>query len=223
LFLTFIPSRLVIFISGIHGVLNLEQLFPPCLNGHKIGFYTLITGVYFMSVPSPLALQVNPNLDDLLPDLFDLFAEQLSLIDKPWINYGGKAIFAGEVVTVNCFEDNSKVKTELAKPGHGKVLVVDGQGSFSKALLGDLIAQSALDNGWEGIVICGCVRDAGAIAKMPLGVKALGTCPIKTQKRDLGEVNQPLSIAQVSVLPGMFIYADLNGIAVSANPLIDKA
>jgi regulator of ribonuclease activity A len=168
-------------------------------------------------------LSVNKDAADLLPDLFDVFPEQLQLIEQAWINYGAKPIFVGQVVTVSCFEDNSKVKAELAKPGHGKVLVVDGQGSFAKALLGDLIAKSALDNGWEGIVIYGCIRDAGAIANMPLGVKALGVCPIKTQKLDLGEINVPLRIAKIPVLPGMMLYADLNGIAVSEYNLIETA
>lgn len=176
-----------------------------------------------MAEHRPSRLNFNADLDDLLPDLFDAFPEKLNLVNQPWINYAGKAVFAGEIVTVSCFEDNSKVKAVLATPGQGKVLVVDGQGSFARALLGDLIAQSALDNGWEGIVISGCIRDAGAIAKMPFGVKALGTTPIKTEKRDLGELNVPITLAEVSILPGMMLYADLNGIAVSHDILIDRA
>ncbi|MBB1267981.1 putative 4-hydroxy-4-methyl-2-oxoglutarate aldolase [Shewanella sp. SR44-3] len=159
-------------------------------------------------------------MDDLLPDLFDLYPDKLQLVNEQWRNYGGKAVFAGEVVTVSCFEDNSKVKSQLAQPGKGKVLVVHGQGSFAKALLGDMIAKSALNNGWEGIVIYGCIRDAGAIAKMPIGVKALGVTPIKTQKRDLGELNVLIEIGQVSIKPGMMLYADLNGVALSESRLI---
>jgi regulator of ribonuclease activity A len=173
-----------------------------------------------VSTSSSMNLKIlKPDIDDLLPDLFDSFADKLQLVNEAWCNYGGRAIFTGEVVTVSCFEDNSKVKAQLAQPGVGKVLVVHGQGSFAKALLGDMIAKSALDNGWEGIVIYGCIRDAGAIGKMPIGVKALGVNPIKTEKRDLGEVNVPLDIGKVTITPGMMLYADLNGIAVSESAL----
>ncbi|NKF51458.1 putative 4-hydroxy-4-methyl-2-oxoglutarate aldolase [Shewanella sp. WXL01] len=156
---------------------------------------------------------------DLLPDLFDHYPDDLTLIQLDWRAFGAKAIFHGEVVTVSCFEDNSKVKQLLATPGAGKVLVVDGQGSMNRALLGDMIAQSAMDNGWEGVVIKGCIRDAGTINSFNVAVKALGTNPIKTAKRDLGEVNCSINIAGVEIRPGMHIYGDLNGVACSNKPL----
>jgi regulator of ribonuclease activity A len=156
---------------------------------------------------------------DLLPDLFDHYPEQLILLSNPWQSFGAKPIFYGEVVTVKCFEDNSKVKSELAKNGQGKVLVVDGGGSTRRALLGDMIALNACKNGWEGIIINGCIRDAGTINTMQIGVQALGTNPIKTDKKDVGEVNVKIEIAGVSIFPGMMIYADLNGVAVSRQTL----
>ncbi|GMA82349.1 putative 4-hydroxy-4-methyl-2-oxoglutarate aldolase [Shewanella glacialipiscicola] len=121
----------------------------------------------------------------------------------------------GEIVTVKCFEDNSKVKEVLAQNGQGKVLVVDGGGSCRQALLGDLIAQSALDNGWQGVIINGFVRDVMRIKTFNLGVYALGAIPIKTEKRDQGEINVPVDLGGVMVKPGMQLYADENGIAVS--------
>ncbi|QSX35304.1 putative 4-hydroxy-4-methyl-2-oxoglutarate aldolase [Shewanella avicenniae] len=156
---------------------------------------------------------------DLLPDLFDEHADQLNLIALAWQNYGGKAIFWGEIDTIRCYRDNSKVKQRLAQPGKGKVLVVDGGGDLSQALLGDMIAASAVANGWEGIIINGAVRDVGTIATLPLGVKALGTVPIKTEKRDLGEISVTIELANVKLKPGMMIYADANGVAVSTHPL----
>ena len=156
---------------------------------------------------------------DLLPDLFDHYPEQLTLLLNPWRSFGAKSIFYGEVVTIKCFEDNSKVKSELAKKGNGKVLVVDGGGSCRRALLGDMIALNAYENGWEGIIINGCIRDAGAINAMQIGVQALGTNPIKTDKKDVGEVNVTIEIAGVNIKSGMMIYADLNGIAVSKQVL----
>ncbi|MCH4294321.1 putative 4-hydroxy-4-methyl-2-oxoglutarate aldolase [Shewanella sp. 3B26] len=163
-------------------------------------------------------------MHDLLPDLFDEFSEHLQLLAADWRQFGGKRIFYGEVVTVSCFEDNSRVKEILATAGHGRVLVVDGGGSRRKALLGDLIAKSAVDNGWAGVIIQGAVRDAGTLATLPLGVQALFAVPIKTERRGLGDAGVTISIAGVTVNPGDWIYADDNGIAIShdALPIIEQ-
>ncbi|QYJ84630.1 putative 4-hydroxy-4-methyl-2-oxoglutarate aldolase [Shewanella mesophila] len=156
---------------------------------------------------------------DLLPDLFDLYPSELSLLGHNYRQFGNRSIFWGEVVTVKCFEDNSKLKELLAQPGDGKVLVVDGGGSSRRALLGDMIAQSAVDNCWSGIVINGYVRDVAALNLMPIGIQALGANPIKTDKRDIGDVNVPIEIDRVIIKSGMFLYADDNGIAVSESRL----
>ncbi|WP_434926166.1 putative 4-hydroxy-4-methyl-2-oxoglutarate aldolase [Shewanella sp. HL-SH2] len=156
---------------------------------------------------------------DLLPDLFDQYPQELQLINLPWLSFGQKSIFSGKIVTVKCFEDNSKVKSTLAKPGHGKVLVVDGGGSTRRALLGDMIAQDAVNNGWQGIVIYGCIRDVATINTMNIGVKAIGVNPIKTEKRDLGEIGVTLEINSIEIVDGMMLYADLNGVAISQSVL----
>ncbi|MCW3173790.1 putative 4-hydroxy-4-methyl-2-oxoglutarate aldolase [Shewanella subflava] len=152
---------------------------------------------------------------DLLPDLFDHYPQELQLINLPWQTFGQHTVFTGQIITVKCFEDNSKVKDVLATPGHGKVLVVDGGGSNRRALLGDMIAQSAVDNGWQGIVIYGCIRDVATINSMNIGVKALGVNPIKTDKKGLGETGIDLEINSINIKNGMTIYADLNGVAIS--------
>lgn len=156
---------------------------------------------------------------DLLPDLFDQYPQELQLINLPWLSFGQRNIFSGQIVTVKCFEDNSKVKSILSQPGQGKVLVVDGGGSTRRALLGDMIAKNAVDNGWNGIVIYGCIRDAAAINTMNIGVKAIGVNPIKTEKRDLGEIGVSLEINSIEIFDGMMIYADLNGVAISRSVL----
>ncbi len=156
---------------------------------------------------------------DLLPDLFDQFPEQLTLVNRSFNDYGNKIIFSGKIVTVSCFEDNSKVKEILAKDGTEKVLVVDGKASMNRALLGDMIAENAVKNNWQGIVINGCIRDAGTIATLDIGVKALGCNPIKTQKLDVGDINIPLSFSGIEFIPGDFIYGDANGLAISKSSL----
>ncbi len=156
---------------------------------------------------------------DLLPDLFDHHPEQLTLVKLPLVDYGKKIIFSGEIVTVACFEDNSKVKELLATDGKGKVLVVDGKASMNKALLGDLIAKSAIKNNWQAIVINGCIRDAATIATLDIAVKALGCNPIKTEKLGAGEINVPLHFAEIDFIPGHYIYGDSNGLAISESTL----
>lgn len=152
---------------------------------------------------------------DLLPDLFDNHADQLSLAQAIFNDYGGKKIFFGEIVTVSCFNDNSKVKELVATDGRNKVMVVDGKASITNALLGDMLAEQAVKNRWQAIVINGCIRDAGTIATLPLAVKALGCCPIKTEKLGKGEINNIISFADLTFNPGQYIYGDSNGLAIS--------
>jgi regulator of ribonuclease activity A len=152
---------------------------------------------------------------DLLPDLFDKYAHQLDLATTIFNDYGGKKVFYGEIVTVDCFNDNSKVKELVAKNGAGKVMVVDGKASITRALLGDMLAEQAVENGWQAIVINGCIRDAGTIATLPIAVKALACCPIKTEKLGQGEINTAISFAGLSFNPSQYIYGDSNGLAIS--------
>jgi regulator of ribonuclease activity A len=118
------------------------------------------------------------------------------------------------VRTVRCFEDNVLLKSLLSSPGDGAVLVVDGDGSYGTALMGDMIAQLAVDNGWAGVVIHGCVRDSVAIAAMPLGVKALGTNPRKSGKQGGGETDVTVQFGGVTFRPGARLYADEDGVLV---------
>ncbi len=156
---------------------------------------------------------------DLLPDLFDQYQSQLQLAQPLFNDYGGNTIFSGEIVTVACFNDNSKVKELVATNGTGKVLVVDGKASLTRALLGDMLAEQAVENGWQGIVINGCIRDAGTIAILSIGVKALGCNPIKTEKLGVGEINVSIDFAGIEFIAGQYIYGDANGLAISEKKL----
>jgi regulator of ribonuclease activity A len=158
-------------------------------------------------------------MKDITPDICDKFESQVRLLDVPLHNFGQKGTFWGEVVTVRCYHDNSKVREVLSQNGKGKVLVVDGNGSCQKALLGDQLAILAIENEWEGIVIFGAVRDAAALGEMYLGVKALGTSPFKTERHDLGQINVRIFIMKHQILPGDYIYSDWNGILLSESKL----
>ena len=154
------------------------------------------------------------------PDLCDDFPDLVKVVQPMFNNYGGKASFGGEIVTVKCFEDNSIVKAQVDKSGVGKVMVVDGGGSYRAALLGDMLAEKAANNGWEGLIIYGCIRDVDVIGKTPLGVQALATHPKKTEKKGIGELNVEVTFGGVTFKPGEFAYADNNGVIVSAEKLI---
>lgn len=156
---------------------------------------------------------------DLLPDLFDEYPSELSLAAPIFNDYGGQSIFSGQIVTVSCYNDNSRVKELVATNGVGKVMVVDGKASMTNALLGDMLAEKAVEKGWQGILINGCIRDAGTIATLSLGVKALACNPIKTEKLGAGDVDIPVTFAGITFAPGEYIYADANGVATSKEPL----
>ncbi len=158
-------------------------------------------------------------MKDITPDICDRYESQVTLLDLPLQNYGMRSSFWGEIVTVRCYHDNSKVREVLSQNGKGKVLVVDGHGSRRKALMGDQVAMMAIDNGWEGVIIYGAVRDVVALSQMDLGIKALDACPFKTEKRGVGKVNVALTMHNQMVLPGDYIYADWNGILLSKHVL----
>ncbi|EJN6827629.1 ribonuclease activity regulator protein RraA [Vibrio cidicii] len=158
-------------------------------------------------------------MNDITPDICDKFEDKVRLLNLPLQNYGQKTAFFGEIVTVRCYHDNSKVREMLSQDGKGKVLVVDGHGSCQKALLGDQLAILAIENNWEGVIIFGAVRDVAQMAQMSLGVKALGTSPFKTEKRGAGEVNVTLMMLNQIVQPKEYIYADWNGILISKQAL----
>lgn len=155
------------------------------------------------------------------PDLCDEFEDEIAILDPGLISFGGEEKFCGEIVTIKCFEDNSRVREQLALPGDGKVLVVDGGGSLRRALLGDMLAENGVKNGWAGVVINGCARDVEVIESMSLGVLALSAYPLKTEKRGLGDVNVEVKFLGVVFRPGDYLYADENGLIVSSRPLID--
>ncbi|MBS0376320.1 MAG: ribonuclease E activity regulator RraA [Proteobacteria bacterium] len=145
----------------------------------------------------------------------------LEACDAGLAHYGGVRRFQGEVTTVRCFEDNSRVRELLKSPGQGRVLVIDGGGSRRCALVGDLLAAAGHENGWAGIVVAGCVRDSAALAALPIGVLALGLQPRRSEKHDQGVVGVPVEILGARVVPGAFAYADEDGVVFSQQRLTD--
>jgi regulator of ribonuclease activity A len=133
-------------------------------------------------------------------------------------DFGGKTHFFGRVRTLKVFEDNALVRRVLEEGGQGQVLFVDGGGSLRTALLGGNLARLAWERGWAGVVVHGAVRDAVELKEVPIGVRALAATPKKSAKEGKGEVDVPLSLLGVRVLPGSFLVADEDGILLLPGP-----
>jgi regulator of ribonuclease activity A len=148
-------------------------------------------------------------------DLCDAHATRVRVLEIALRDYGRRRTFCGPVSTVRTLEDNSRVREAVHEPGRGRVLVVDGGGSLRRALLGDLLAAKAVENGWSGVVVIGAIRDSEVIGGLELGVKALGTVPRKTERRDAGERDVVLQLGGVVITPGDWLYADADGVLLS--------
>ena len=147
-------------------------------------------------------------------------AEDNFQIAEPLLkSYGGQTSFCGQITTVKAFEDNVLLKTVLEEKVENRVLVVDGGGSHRCALLGEDLARLAIANGWQGIVIHGCIRNSAIINQLPIGIRALHTHPLKSHKKDKGDRDLLVTFAGVNFKQNHFLYADNDGIIVSETML----
>ena len=152
-------------------------------------------------------------------DLCDAHGDAVEACEPVFHSYGGKRAFSGPVSTVRCFEDNSRVKEAVESEGHGRVLVVDGGGSRRCALFGGNLGLAAVRNGWAGIVIHGYIRDSAELNALDLGIRALGTMPLRSEKRGEGSRDVPVRFAGASFRPGDHVYADEDGVVVARRSL----
>jgi len=153
-------------------------------------------------------------------DLYDEHLETLQVAAPIFRDFGGKHAFHGQIVTLKAVDDNTYLKAAFETTGTGKVLVVVAAGSLRCAMMGDVMAALGARNGWEGIVIHGCIRDSADVAKIDIGVKALATIPRKTVKRNQGIMDIPVHFANVTFYAGHYLYADEDGIVLSESALI---
>jgi regulator of ribonuclease activity A len=148
-------------------------------------------------------------------DLCDREGARALVAEPVFRDFGGHVAFAGPVATVRVRDDNLLVRQTLDTPGLGRVLVIDGGGSRRCALLGDNLAALAIDRGWAGVIVFGCVRDAAALATLPLGIKALATHPKRGDKMGVGDLDVPVTIAGITITPGAMLTADADGVVVT--------
>ena len=158
-------------------------------------------------------------MDLLTTDLCDAHEDKVRVVEPMFNSFGGRASFFGRIATLKLFEDNSLVRKALESAGDGRVLVIDGGGSLRRALVGDQLATLCVKSGWAGIVVYGCIRDSRAIGEMEIGVFAIDTHPMKTVKKNVGEVDVPVTFGGVTFNPGEWLYADEDGVIVSATAL----
>jgi regulator of ribonuclease activity A len=168
------------------------------------------------AAPPPSTVTIVPATCDLCDAHKATSDGSFRVLPPVFREFGARAAFAGRVVTVKCFEDNTSVKALLESPGEGRVLVVDGAGSLRRALVGGNIGAAAARNGWAGMVIDGCVRDLAELAACDVGIRALAPMPLPTDRKQAGLVDVPVQIQGVWVRPGDWLCADADGIVVMA-------
>lgn len=152
--------------------------------------------------------------------LADRFANEVEAAEPLLISFGGVASFWGSIVTVDTYEDSGLLYDTVQEPGHGKVLVVDGGGSLQRALVDQELAQLACSNGWQGIILYGCVRNVRQLPQIPIGILALAPAPMLAWRRGRGSSQRPIHFAGITFRDGQFVYVDADGVLVAARDLL---
>tara|TARA_B100001094_G_C18195114_1_gene810245 strand:- start:6057 stop:6542 length:486 start_codon:yes stop_codon:yes gene_type:complete len=151
--------------------------------------------------------------------LCDIYLDRVDVLEPMMASFGGRLSFGGIVTTIKCFENNGQVHTALSQDGLGKVLLIDGGGSLRRALIDGELAELALNNNWEGIIVYGCVRDVEALEQLDIGIQAIASIPVSADRNEIGEVDIPVNFGGVTFLPEDHIYADSTGVILSPDPL----
>lgn len=122
---------------------------------------------------------------------------------------------AGPALTVEVRAgDNLMIHAAIAMAQPGDVIVVDGKGDRTCALIGEIMSTQARQRGIAGFVLDGSVRDCDAIREMGYPVFALGGNPCGPTKKTPGRINWPISAGGIAVQPGDLVVADADGVTV---------
>ena len=158
-------------------------------------------------------------MDYSTSDLCDFFADVVDVLEPMFINFGGRHTFGGRIKTVKCFENNELIREILSQDGTDQVLLIDGGGSTRRALIDVELAELALDNNWNGIIVFGAVRHVDELEEIDLGIQAIASIPVAADSEGAGEDSIGVNFAGVSFFDDDFIYADSTGIVLSAEEL----
>lgn len=127
----------------------------------------------------------------------------------------------GPAITVSSpARDNLTLHQAIYVANPGDVLVVEVSGLYEAGYWGEIMTQAALHRKIAGVVIDGCVRDSDAIEETGFPVFARGLCIRGTAKRGEGHLNRPITIGEVSILPGDLVVGDRDGVVVIPQPEI---
>ena len=151
-------------------------------------------------------------------DLCDKYPEHVQVLDPIMKSYGGSKRVMGQIVTVKLSGHNKTLVELLKSEGAGQIAVVDVDAKYT-AVVGDNLMKFAYENNWAGIVINGYVRDTKNTKEIDVGLFALGTCPKKTMELKEGSLHDAISFGGITFNEGDYLYADRDGIIVSAMPL----
>ena len=152
-------------------------------------------------------------------ELCDIYQDQIDVVEPIFSSFGGRTSFSGKITTIKCFESNGLIEEVLEEDGLGRVLLIDGGGSVRRALIDSDLAQLAVDNEWDGIIVYGAVRQLDILENLDIGIHALAPIPVAADDKTIGETEVPVNFGGVSFLPEDYIYADLTGIILSPEPL----
>jgi regulator of ribonuclease activity A len=151
--------------------------------------------------------------------LCDIYSDQVDVVEPIFSSFGGASSFCGQITTVKCFESNGLIEKVLEEEGNGRVLLVDGGGAVRRALIDAELAQLAVDNGWEGIIVYGAVRQLDVLETLDIGIHALAPIPVGADDTEIGEIDTPVNFSGVTFFPEDYVYADLTGIILSPEAL----
>ena len=114
---------------------------------------------------------------------------------------------------------------DLAQPGD--ILVIDGAAGMERSLCGEIMMRYAMSRGIGGFLIDGCIRDYEAARELDFPIFARGVTPQGPYKFGPGEINVPVAIGGIAVLPGDIVVGDQDGVVVirqeDAKELAEKA
>jgi regulator of ribonuclease activity A len=149
----------------------------------------------------------------LTADLCDAYDDAI-VISARFTGYGGRRACLGPIETLVTEDDNSLVAVVLREPGLGRILLVDNSGSRQCAMVGGDLARAAHDNGWQGIIVNGAIRDTVELEQVPLAIYALHSCPRKSLKRGLGVRGKKARFINADVNPDDIAAADADGVVI---------
>ncbi|WP_028025875.1 ribonuclease E activity regulator RraA [Enterovibrio calviensis] len=152
-------------------------------------------------------------------ELCDAYLEQVDVLEPMMSSYGGRSSFGGQITIIKCYENNSLIREVAEQNGVGRVMLIDGGGSLRRALIDAEIAKTAAENGWEGLVVYGCVRDVDSLDEIDIGIQALASFPVGAESSDtgmgVGESDVPVNFGGVTFIPEDHLYADNTGVILS--------